>query len=460
MKFARRTAIILFFIGLLTLSPVFCTPAFSQTRDELEAELKSIEAQIAQYESELAKTKTEKKTLSNKISQLKAEQGKISSQIKSTNLQLGQLERQLIATESSIRESTQKIGRLQDQIAELIRVIYERDQQPLLNVILGEEDLSSFFGEMNMLEQIYGSIASAMEEIGMAKKELDSQHDDLKEKQDDKTNLLSIQMLQQQDLQAKTNEQASVLKKTQGKEASYQQMLSNSQKRAQEIKNRIYELLDVNTQISFGEAVEIARWVSGKTGIRTALLLAVLTQESNLGKNVGTCNRIGDPPSKSWENIMPGPEHYANYLKNGKSCAGASSPCSYRDDQSYFLTITKELGMDPDATPLSCPMQGIVGGWGGAMGPAQFIPSTWMAHRDDVAALTGKSPANPWDIRDAFVASALLLKANGAVAGNENSEWKAALRYFSGSTNVKYRFYGDNILALARQYEEDIKDME
>ena len=31
--------------------------------------------------------------------------------------------------------------------------------------------------------------------------------------------------------------------------------------------------------------------------MRPAFLLAILTQESDLGKNVGTCNRAGDPPS-------------------------------------------------------------------------------------------------------------------------------------------------------------------
>jgi len=96
-------------------------------------------------------------------------------------------------------------------------------------------------------------------------------------------------------------------------------------------------------------------------------------------------------------------------------------------------------------------------GWGGAMGPAQFIPSTWIGYRDRVATLTGKK-ADPWDTRDAFVAAALLLKANGA-NGTKDGYWKAAMRYFSGSTNTRYRFYGDNVLALTAKYEQDIKDL-
>ena len=130
-------------------------------------------------------------------------------------------------------------------------------------------------------------------------------------------------------------------------------------------------------------------------------------------------------------------------------------------DQEPFIAITKELGRDPDITPVSCPMRDKKGkrvGWGGAMGPAQFIPSTWMGYKAKVSTITGKSPADPWDIRDAFMAAALLLKNNGADS-TKDGQWKAAMRYFSGGTNTKYRFYGDNVLTLTAKYEQDIKDL-
>ena len=128
-------------------------------------------------------------------------------------------------------------------------------------------------------------------------------------------------------------------------------------------------------------------------------------------------------------------------------------------DHEPFLAITAELGMDPDITPVSCPMRDSRGnqiGWGGAMGPAQFIPSTWMGYKDKVSAVTGKS-ANPWDIRDAFIAAAIKLKAGGA--GTIDGEWAAAMIYFSGSTNTRYRFYGDSVVALANQYQNDINTL-
>ncbi len=256
--------------------------------------------------------------------------------------------------------------------------------------------------------------------------------------QDDAEKLLTIAKLQQSSLGGKLDEQNQLLAQTKGLELSYQNLLQDSKKRAAEIRSRIYELLGVGTQITFGQAVTIAQATSKQTGVSAEFLLAILTQESNLGKNVGTCNRPGDPPEKGWKTIM--------------------KPTR---DQEPFLAITKELGRDPDVTPVSCPMKNKDGsqlGWGGAMGPAQFIPSTWIGYKDKVSALTGKSPADPWDIRDAFVGAALLLKNNGA-DGTYDGEWKAAMRYFSGGTDTRYRFYGDNVMKQAEKYRQDIADL-
>ena len=91
------------------------------------------------------------------------------------------------------------------------------------------------------------------------------------------------------------------------------------------------------------------------------------------------------------------------------------------------------------------------------MGPAQFIPSTWLGYKNRVSAITGKT-ADPWDIRDAFLAAAIKLAADGGTS--EGGEWAAAMRYFSGTTNTAYRFYGDNVVAQTAKYESDINQLQ
>ena len=418
--------------------PALTTAATDADTQQLEKELQAIETQITQLEQQLTTTKGEKKTLTNKINQLKKEQARLQLQIKATNIKLGDLDKKISVTVKSIESNQEKIARLKTDLSKLIRLLYQKDQELLLLRLFIEGGISQAFTETNNYQKLSESINSLVQETKKTQKELNNQWVAYEEQQDDARELLNIAKIQQGSLAGKLNEQSQLLQATKGLETAYQNLLQDSKKQAAEIRGRIYELLGVGAQINFGQAVAIAQAVNKQTGVPAAFLLAILTQESNLGKNVGTCNRPGDPPEKSWKVIM--------------------KPTR---DQEPFVTITTELGHDPDITPVSCPMKNKNGsqlGWGGAMGPAQFIPSTWMGYKDKVSAITGKSPADPWDIRDAFMAAGLLLKNNGADS-TKDGQWKAAMRYFSGSTKTRYRFYGDNVLILTAKYEQDIKDL-
>src|SRR3989338_11621363 len=82
-----------------------------------------------------------------------------------------------------------------------------------------------------------------------------------------------------------------------------------------------------------------------------------------------------------------------------------------------FLALAGQLGFDPHSQVVSCPIAS-AGGWGGAMGPAQFIPSTWALYAGRVAAIRGVAVANPWDPADAIAAMSLYLGNLGAGAGD------------------------------------------
>ncbi len=411
----------------------------NQSKAALEAELKDLEKQIADYEQQLSSTRSEKNTLANKIKQLRTEQSKLALQVRQTNILIDNLEEQISTTENSIQQAQERSDRLKTQISETLFTLYQSDAKGLVTSLAGDGGLTGFFKEVDNTEKLSESLSNYLDQVKQTKIELEKQSQALEAQEQDAKDLLSVKALQSNDLNSKLGEQNTLLATTKGKEDQYNQILTITKKRAAEIRNQIYDVAGGAThQVTFGEAMDIAVSVSKQTGVRAAFLLAILTQESNLGKNVGTCNRVNDPPEKSWKVIMK-PDR----------------------DQKPFQQTTTDLGLDTDTTPVSCPMKGKNGvqiGWGGAMGPAQFIPSTWIGYKDKVTAITGR-PANPWDINDAFVAAAILLKNNGATVGGEDGEWKAAMRYFSGSTNTRFRFYGDNVLATARKYQADIDSL-
>ena len=68
--------------------------------------------------------------------------------------------------------------------------------------------------------------------------------------------------------------------------------------------------------------------------------------------------------------------------------------------------------------------------------------------------------ADPWNIKDAFLATGLYLSDYGAAQRTYSGEWRAAMIYFSGSTNSKYSFYGNSVMAIAKDLQKDIETIE
>ncbi len=404
----------------------------------LQQQLNALQTQIAGYQQQLNGLKSQKNTLQNKLKQLKAQQNELQAQIQAVNLQITDLGNQVTATEAAIAANNTKISQLQSQIAQYITVLSQGDDQPVVYTLVSDQSFSQVWADLQSDSSITSGLSTVVDQTKTAIDELNTQQAALEQQQDAASNELNIQSLQQEQLADTASQQNQLIKETAGQESVYQAVISTSQSQADQIRGQLYQLTGVSTsgQIDFGQAVTIADQASAATGVRAAFLLAILSQESDLGANVGTCNRPGDPPSKSWKVVMK-PDR----------------------DQQPFVQITQSLGLDTDTTPVSCPEHTASGaqlGWGGAMGPAQFIPSTWVGYEAQVSAITGKQ-ANPWDISDAFLAAAIKLKAGGA--GTQAGEWAAAMRYFSGGTNPAYSFYGDSVVAKAAQYQQEIDSL-
>ncbi len=411
-------------------------------RAELEAQLQELEKQIKEYEGEISAAKKQSKTLQSEIKTLENKIAKTNLQIKATEISLKRVSSELRGVEKSLNATAVEIANQKNILAGGLQMLYEEGETSLFEMLLENNRLSDFFIQINSFINLQQVNKETLDKIIELKESYDQKKEELIIKRRDTVSLKNIQDIQKQELSETQNKKSVILKATQGSEVRYRQLLKKSQETAAQIRSRIYDLLGIGKPITFGDAVKMANQASEKTGVRPAFLLAIISQESELGRNVGTCNRLGDPPEKHWTKVM--------------------KPTR---DQEPFKRIIADLNaagikMDIDATPVSCPMRDKKGnsiGWGGAMGPAQFIPSTWVLFEDSLKKATGHSVVSPWNVLDAFMAAALYLKDLGATDGKSDSEWKAAMKYFSGSVNLRYRFYGDSVVAKAADYEDDIK---
>lgn len=444
-KEARRSAIFLLFTTLFLMAVFFlqdtamANPSPEEERQALEEELKKLEQQISQYEQDVSKTQQEKQTLKNRIAYLKRQVEKLNLQITQGNLMIRDLRSQVQATQKSMEVTERQIEAYRERLTVILRRLYQESQKSTLEILLAEPKFSDFFASVVALEQLNEENQKLLSNIKDLKGYLETQKQAIEEEKEDLEKTVQIQMLQKQQHVATQKEQQKILEQTEGKEQMYQQLLSVTRQRAAEIRARIFELIGVAVAPTFGEAAEIAKFVQSVTGIRPAFLLAVLTQESNIGKNVGQCYVT---------NFTTGSGVVAY---NGKTVTRVMHPTR---DIPLFLKITEAVGRDPSRTPVSCPLPDVKG-YGGAMGPAQFIPSTWVLIAQKVEAVTGKA-ADPWNIKDAFLAAGIYLRDLGGLT----SEFKAAMMYFSGSSWTKYEeFYGRSVLSIAERYEQDLKEI-
>lgn len=404
-----------------------------QRRAELRSELESIQDEIDKQEQKLQKQRQERRSLERDVSILESEIQKAQLEVKRKDIRLNELTGEISSKQERIDELQEKSDRLRESLAELVRRRARVSDVSLVSMAFSNDSLSEFFEDIDNAQSINDSMQSKFAQLRETRSNAKKQKSNLANRKSKVESVRQSLAAEKRTIEKKEAEKEELLAVARSEERSYQDVLNQKQQRAQEIRNELFALRDTGS-IPFGDALNYARNVSRSTGVDPAFLLAILRQESNLGKNVGTCNRPQDPKSKSWRNIMK----------------------PSRDIQPY-QRIMNDLGLDPNTQPLSCPYGN---GWGGAMGPAQFIPSTWALYEDRIANALGVQTPNPWEPQHAFMASGVYLSDLGADAGTYSAKRRAALKYYAGSNwqSPSVAFYGNEVMQQAQSIQENMID--
>ncbi|MEK7643620.1 MAG: lytic murein transglycosylase [Patescibacteria group bacterium] len=397
-----------------------------ERRTKLMRELEALESEIGNYQNLIGQKQGEAATLERDITVLNSKIKQTKLQIRSLDVTLETLQDKIIEKEGAISGITAKVGREKRSLAELLRTYQAYDDVSVIELLLSYEHISDFLQDIDAVNAVQQSLQGSFEELRSVKKLEEEARDELQERHQEQGQLRVVQDLEKKRLEGTEKEQKTLLKVTKGKESEYQKVVKEKKKDAASIRSELF-LLQGSPSIKFEEAMAYADRASAKTGVRAAFILGVVAQESELGKNIGQCNLPDDPPKYRWQAIMK----------------------PTRDIEPY-KRITSELGLDPEKMPLSCPMSV---GWGGAMGPAQFIPSTWEGYKSRIATATNHNPPNPWSAEDAFMAAGLYLGDIGA--NTRAGEHTAAAKYFAGSNwkSALGNTYANQVLEKVEKYQ-------
>jgi len=431
-NFRQYLSFILVFViiigGITSITQKAYGSALSTAQEEkarLQAELDVLENEIAAKQKELDSQKGKSSSISQDIKMLTSQIEKSKLDIRAKDLTITKLGGEITAKTKTITALSTKIGREHESLAQLIRKERQIDNISIVSLILSQDNISDAYGDIDSFNSIKEGIRASVEKITGIKTLTESEKKDLEKKKDEETDNKYELEAAKKKVEISEAEKKDLLVISKNKEAEYQQVLAEKAKKRAQILAAIFNLVGSSTKINFETALEYAKEAQKKTGIDPAFLLAVLTQESNLGSNVGQCY-LTDTKTGAGVGANTG-RAFPNVMKP-MGLAGR------KGDIDDFFAITEAVGRDPYKTLVSCPIPS-VGGYGGAMGPAQFIPSTWGGYKSRLKTALDHD-ADPWNPKDAFMASAMFLTDKGAIGNSAAVQSRSACSYYgtTGST--------------------------
>ncbi|TSC59833.1 MAG: Uncharacterized protein LiPW15_501 [Parcubacteria group bacterium LiPW_15] len=401
-------------------------------RAALEAQLKDLESQIGVYQQQVSAYQKQGSSLKGEIAKLNAKIAQANLEIKASENRLRQLNMQMEDNQIKIVQIEGNIDIQKRNLSEILRNIYQNGQINVVSVFLKSQNFSDFFNNVNSLTSLQDNLRITINQIADLKNNLEDQQDLLSIAKSDAQTLKVYKEQQKEETDKTKAAKNQLLDITKGQESKYQDLLKKTKETAAEIRSRIFQLLG-GGEMNFGDAYKLAKMAGDATGVRPAFILAILDRESALGQNVGKCT-------------------YKTAPMNAKQIKRPDG--SLKSEVDFFLEITGALGFqNPESVSVSC--HNADGAYGGAMGPAQFMPSTWAGYAAQISAVTGKSAVSPWSNADAFVAAALYLKDSGAAS----SERTAAAKYYCGGRWNRYvctNVYAKKVIDQANSFEDDI----
>lgn len=425
----------------------------SYSDDELRNLLAICDEESKETERQLNTQKAKSSTIAGDVSLLDSLIKKSALQIDIKNKIIKQLATQITQKNVKIETLSGKLGREIDSLGQIIRKKNEIDNTTLSEMLLSKYRISDFFLDTDNFHTINGALQDSINTVRGVRKETDVEKLALEKQRLEQANLKLQIEADKKKTEVQQQDKKVLLQQSKNQEKSYQDLLAAKRAQAATISARLFKFKG-NQEIPFGDAYRFAKEASQATGVSPAFILAVLKQESNLGKFDGGCVLVDN--SGTGKRLRTG-EIIPNIMKPDR-------------DLLPFIQIVKDLGFSVSSQQFSCPVTTKVNGkysdYGGAMGPSQFIPSTWNMYKKRIEAALKVPHANPWNPEHAIMATAMYMKDLGAQ--DPNQERNAACKYYSGANCgatrngkvVQNSFYATSVLKFKAGFQNDINIIE
>jgi surface antigen/peptidoglycan hydrolase CwlO-like protein len=190
--------------------------------DQYDDKIAVLQQDITKYQAEGARLNSQAATLQSALAQIANQEAAIQTQINISQTKYDKLVIQIADTKQKIKDN-------QDALGVTIANMYVDGNITPIEMLASSKNISDYLDKQEYQSSIRDQLSSTITKVKDLKAQLDKQKVDVE-------TILTDQKSQKATLVAKENEQQSLLSKTQGQEANYQQLIGDSQAQIAEAK--------------------------------------------------------------------------------------------------------------------------------------------------------------------------------------------------------------------------------
>lgn len=240
----RKSALVLILMLVLVCTSfqyVFANQAESvkQQIEDVNSQIKKLDAEIALYQQQLKNTSSEASSLSGLIKELILTRDKLVKETKQTEKKIGVTNLIISSLSEEISDSQKSINKSKVAISKMIRELYQYDSQLVLEKVLSSKDLSEASQEYNNIIYLNKDIKQKINDL-KNKQELLNKSKNKKETEQKKLTELKKTLQQKKtSVDITKKEKDALLAETKNKESNYKKILAEKEKKRDEFEKAI-----------------------------------------------------------------------------------------------------------------------------------------------------------------------------------------------------------------------------
>ncbi len=238
-----RLSVILFILALLTPNLYSIRAALTDDLqgeiDQKQAQIQTLEKQIAQYNEMLKTTKTQGATLKAEVQRMETQIKKLESQVRLTQTKISDATLKIRTLTSDIETKNIEMEKTKSNLGQILRTIYEYDDEDPFTLVLKNESFSEFLNQVQYMDNLQSGAQEQLKLIKELQIQLKNQKTDYEDKKAALEDLRQELKGQSLVLDNQKDEKQELLDTTKNQEKQYQATLTTLEKQRQQIENEI-----------------------------------------------------------------------------------------------------------------------------------------------------------------------------------------------------------------------------